>query len=103
MTATIRIFCTYDAPQMLRWAADINKRLRNPVASLDGMEKQLVWDGVTDIEVIPDQLHKLQVFIRVFGTHWGHTNMDDVTPLKNGETRSYSYRWYASRGYLTRS
>ncbi len=106
MAATIRVSCVYGAPQGWRWAADINKDFHHPVASLDGADKQLDWDHATDIEVVPGQPHKLQVFMRVIGLHWCAAEVE-VEPLKEGETRSYEYRLdvrdrFMNRGQLTR-
>ena len=106
MAATVRVRCIYGAPHGWRWAADINKGFQHPVASLDGAESELDWDGATDIEVTPGQPHKLQVFMRVIGLHWCAAEAE-VEPLQDGETQSYEYRLevrdrFMNSGHLTR-
>ncbi len=107
MTATLRIRCTYGAPEGWQWAAEINKEFRHPTAIVDGEETELNWEGPTDIKVAPGQPHHLGVFIRVLGLHWCGDETE-TNALRDGETQAYEYcleardRWM-NRGHLTRS
>jgi hypothetical protein len=59
MAATIRITCTHSAPKGWEWANHINKGFRHPTALIGGEEKQLAWDGPSDIPVAAAQPHQV--------------------------------------------
>src|SRR5438874_11466749 len=106
MAATIRITCTHSAPKGWEWASHINKGFRHPTAIIGGDEKQLAWDGPTDVLVAAGQPSRLQVFFKMFGLHWCPAEVE-IPPLTDRETQNYEYhlevndRW-VNRGQLRR-
>jgi hypothetical protein len=90
VAATLRITCTHSAPKGWEWANQINKGFRHPTASINGEERELKWDGSTDLVVPEGEAHKLQVFFKLFGLHWCPAEIE-IGSGKDGETQAYEY------------
>ncbi len=107
MAATVRVTCTYVAPQGLDWVGRLNSSFHPPHALIDGREATLQWGEPTVIAVTPGQGHKLEVYFRVFDVLRMCAAEAEVEPLRDGESRSYDYAVelkdrYLNRGHLRR-
>jgi ATP-dependent DNA ligase len=107
MAATLRLTCTHTAPKLLQWAEKINMHFRPPHAMIDGQETHLNWDEPIDLQVAPGQLHKLEVYFRVFDLLRMCGADLEIEPLQEGETRCFEYSVelkdrYLNRGHLNR-
>ncbi len=91
MSAIVRLTCTYAAPDGWEWAAKLNSDCHPPHALIDGQEKSLHWSEPTDLDVAAGQLHKLEVYFRVFDMFRMCSAEVSIEPLRDGETRSYQY------------